>query len=269
MGIDNLRTGFVKNLEGIACDFHQVDAGEADYSHSDAIVHAAAAPDVSGNWTTEQARADQWLFNAELTRRVLDRAPSGIPFVLISTCSVYAGGTVDERTVPRATSPYAASKLAAEALVCAYDEAGRVKGSILRLVNVVGARYAHGHLADFVKAATTGHVHALDNGEKAKSFVHVDDVADAIGETLAAFDASRGPLLRNVTSPQCWSWRDSINVMRRMRPDRDFNLTCEKGRSGWIGDPESLVVRSVHNERRLRSIWEGVEAALVSLGWSE
>lgn len=259
--VDDLSKGRASNLEDVKCDFHKADAGDVDYGHADAIVHAAAYPDVSANWKHPEERERQWRSNADLTRRLLDRTPMGATFVLLSTCSVYGPGEVHEFCPPRATSPYAASKIAAEALVQAYHEAKRLVGSSLRLVNVVGPRYGHGHLADFVRAASEGHIHALDNGHKRKSFVHVDDVAQAVVDALVFYRH-----LRNVTSEVQWSWRDSVAVMRAMRPEKTFTLDCESRASGWIGDPDELVVRTRYGYGK-GSIVDGVRQALEGLGW--
>lgn len=259
--VDDFSTGKAQNLEGVKCDVLGQDAGSAGYDGFDAIVHAAAYPDVSANWKHPRERERQWVSNADLTRRVLDRAPEHCRFVFISTCSVYGPGRVDERSRLTSTSPYAASKIAAEALVRAYDEAGRIEASILRLVNVVGARYAHGHLADFVRMASDGRLHALDDGQKRKSFVHVEDVADAVLRSVSETER-----LTNVTSEVRWSWRDSVAVMRAMRPGREFKLTWEARDSGWIGDPYELIVETWGHYGK-RSIVDGVREALEGLGW--
>lgn len=264
--VDDYSRGLAANLEGVNCDNHAVDAGDADYTHCDAVVHAAAYPDVSQNWTRPEERTQQWERNANLTRRVLDRLPDRCPFILLSTCSVYGPGRVHEHSPPYATSPYAATKLAAEALLSAYHEAHRVQGTTLRLVNVVGPRYGHGHLKDFVQAAKEGRIHALDDGWKRKPFVHVLDVADVVARHLDEMccDVLR---VQNVTSETVWSWLDSVEVMRTMRPERPFELSWEDRPSGWVGDPDHLAVRSLSGDYGKRSIVAGVRDALEGLGW--
>jgi UDP-glucose 4-epimerase len=263
--IDNLSTGKVENVPP-GCDWFVEDCALSDYSLCDAVVHAAAYPDVSANWKHPGERDRQWMSNADLTRRVLDKVPVGCTFVLLSTCSVYGGGTVSEGSLIRSTSPYAASKIAAEALVQAYTEAGRIKGRILRLVNVVGPRYSHGHVADFVKQVRSiGEIRALDNGWKRKSFVHVEDVARAVGFALEDEKCD----LMNVSSPTVWSWRDTVAVMQAMST-RHIPIQCEEKPSGWIGDPDELVVSSALGPLFYKgSIVNGVWQALVGLGWPE
>lgn len=262
--IDDLSKGKIENTHGVDCKFVECDAAEFDYTGCEAIVHAAAFPDVSANWKHPDERTRQWFSNADLTRKVLDLAPDGCKFVFISTCSVYGPGKVNENKMLVSTSPYAASKIAGEALVGAYDHAGRIDSNILRLVNVVGARYGHGHLADFVRMAKTGNLHALDDGRKRKSFVHAGDVADAVLDAVEGFMPDK---VTNITSEVCWSWRDSVAVMKAMRPGFIFDVTCENKPSGWIGDPDELKVFTNSDYYGKRSIVDGVREALVDLGW--
>lgn len=247
------------------------DAAKYDYSHADAIVHAAALPLIKGTWAPGEPER-QWRCNAELVRCILERAPLDCLFVLISTASVYEGGVCDETTTPRATSPYAAAKLGAEGLVSAYTEAERVRGYVRRLPNVVGRHYHRGHIADFVRMAHEGHIHALDDGRNAKTFVHVEDVADEIADLIGP--RSEAPMfhppLMNIVSPYVWSWRDTVEVMRATRPSRSFKLTWEDRSRGWVGNPERLVVESRYRTPRApRSIVAGVREALESLDWIE
>jgi UDP-glucose 4-epimerase len=277
VAIDNLSTGKLSNIEDVECTWIKQDAGTPidQYKHVDAIVHAAAHADIRGNWTADGMRAAVWEENVDVTRYILEQAPHGIPFVFLSTAAVYGGGRVDEDSPARATSPYAASKLAAEHLVEAYNEADRVRGHVLRLVNVVGPRYAHGHIADFVAQAKSGCIRPLTNGHKASSFVHVRDVAEAVRAVLddefnrhsMHFDP---PEKCNVTSRYVWSWIDTVAVMRAMRPDIPFDLHWpEDVDDGWVGDPEELVVStSYHDVVTPRSVVDGVREALEGLGWS-
>lgn len=250
--VDTLSTGRRENVpDGVVLE--QRDAGTADYAGADAVVHCAAVADISRNWDSLAEREAVWRAGPELTWRVLERVPAGVRFVFVSSCAVYGAGADQP---PYAGSIYAASKLAAEALVCAHSEAGRVQGSIMRLASAVGTNYWHGHLADFVRQAlTVGEVRARDDGSQRKSFVHVDDVGHMVTTDLTL---GRGSLID--VGRDLWSWRDTIDVMRETRP---VEVTWDAVRSAWVGDPIDLRVRGYHS----RSVPDGVRAALVSLGW--
>jgi nucleoside-diphosphate-sugar epimerase len=257
-------------------DLCECDAGDASnpalariYAKADAIVHCAAYADVSGNWRDEHEPGRQWDANANLVQRVLYLTPNGATFVLLSSCAVYPPGCSDETTVPLAESPYAAAKLGAEALVAAYTAAHRLKGISLRLVSAVGPNYRHGHIADFVHSvARAGAIHGKDNGRKRRSMIHVGDVVDYVLSVLGG-ECANHLNVRNVTSPYRWSWWDTIEVMRAMRPERRFDVTCEDQESGWVGDSAELVASTVYTRPKIahRSIVRGVVEALNGLGW--
>jgi UDP-glucose 4-epimerase len=88
------------------------------------------------------------------TQELLNSCKEGARFVLASSASVYGEfssdvslpAREDEGTSPR--SPYAASKLAAEAVVRAHTLAGRVAGVSLRLVACAGEGATHGLVRD-------------------------------------------------------------------------------------------------------------------------
>jgi nucleoside-diphosphate-sugar epimerase len=273
VAIDNLSTGKLSNIEDVECAWIKQDAGTPidQYKHVDAIVHAAAHADIRGNWTPEGMRAAVWEENVDVTRYILDQAPRGIPFVLLSTAAVYGRGDVDEDSPVYATSPYAASKLAAEHLVEAYSAKGLIRGYTLRLTNVVGPRYAHGHIADFVSQAKSGMIRPLTNGHKASSFVHVRDVADAACDCTTPNAWAEWESRRiNVTSRYVWSWHDTVAVMRAMRPDLPFDLHWpEDVQDGWVGDPGELVVSSLYRSVTPRSVVDGVREALEGVEWSK
>jgi UDP-glucose 4-epimerase len=259
--VDDLSTGRREQVHPSA-EFVHADAGDCHrYHDAEAIIHCAAHADIADNWIDPAGRWRQWDKTATPTLEVLERAPKGCAFVLLSTAAVYEQGEVDETTPVLATSPYVACKLACEHLVQAYDVAGRVDGAVLRLVNVVGPRYRHGHIADFVRMASEGRIDARDNGVNRKSFVHVEDVADA------ALDAIGKMGTYNVTSPTSWSWPDTVALMHAMRPARPFVLNVQNKDRGWIGDPGNLIVKSVHKRATSRNVLDGVRESLEGLGW--
>ena len=89
-------------------------------------------------------------------------------------------------------STYGASKLAGEALISAYCFMFGISGRAFRFGNVVGPWQTHGVGLDFVRALTTDptRLAILGDGTQSKSYIHVDDVIDAM---LTANDASGEP----------------------------------------------------------------------------
>jgi UDP-glucose 4-epimerase len=225
-------------------------AEDADYSGYEVVIHAAALADIKSSWT-ESMRTRIWCENADVTQQVLESLNPGTRFVLLSTCALDDG----------IRSPYAASKAAAEALVEAYTHAGRIRGVTARLVSCVGPRYHHGHIADFVRMAKAGDIHALDDGSQRKSYVHVDDVAMRVSQLAAFTDTG---LVRYASGTR-WSWRDTVKIMRVMRPERKFKVVHKSRKAGWVGDPVDLDVPA--SPGLDRSVARGVTEALEGLGW--
>ncbi len=240
----------------------------------DAIVHCAARADVASNWRNAEERQRMWASNIEGTTALLE-VSRGIPTVMLSTLAVYGDNPdCQENEACRATSPYAASKLAGEALLQAYAFEAKTPWHVLRLGCVMGARYHHGHIADFVTRAKqvrrdfrnciTSCIAPLSDGRISKSAVHALDVADAV------YLALRGTISSGVynTATGPWSPRDTI---REMGCESVTEWPVDRPH-GWVGDPMAVA-----NSAKLRaagwvprrSVAQGVREALVSLNWPE
>lgn len=289
LGVDNGSSGVDNTPKGIlqlsdkqtrsGCDV--LSLTKKDLDGVDVVVHAAAYADVRGNWEGEDggllARARLLENNVLTTAHLLECVPPIATFVLLSTAAIYGSpyhtGIIPSRLmsenhvrVEEIISPYAASKLAAEALVAAYARRHAFRWFALRLVNVVGARTHHGVISDFVRMQTkNGRIAALDNGAEAKSWVHVRDVADAITTLAGRIDAPSG--VYNVASPDMISWWDVVDAMG---VDRASVLYPPSRVAGHLGDPVGLTVSS----RKLstfyrceRPVRAGIRDALESLGW--
>lgn len=229
---------------------------EPDPSY-DCIVHAGAHADISDNWRGVN-RSAVYESNTQGVFDILE-ACHDTPVIFLSTAAVYGAhqGMATEETIPYATSPYAASKLAGEAMVQAYTHATQHR--ILRLSAVVGAGYTHGHIADFVEQARTfGVIRGKSDGRPTRSYTHVEDVVSAV-EMCAHGAIPQGTY--NVSSGS-WSCRDTVRVM-------GVKATWPDNMSAWVGDHPFTV-----SSQRLRSFgWvskrsveQGVREALASLG---
>ncbi len=79
-------------------------------------------------------------------------------------------------------STYGASKLACEALIAAYAHMFGLRARVFRFANVVGPRQTHGVGFDFVHrlVADPTRLRILGDGLQSKSYIHVDDILDAL-----------------------------------------------------------------------------------------
>jgi UDP-glucose 4-epimerase len=79
-------------------------------------------------------------------------------------------------------STYGASKLAGEALIASYCSMFGHTARVFRFGNVVGPRQTHGVGFDFVRSllAKPGSLRILGDGTQSKSYIHVEDVVDAV-----------------------------------------------------------------------------------------
>ncbi len=249
-----------------------VAATGAQHIAYDCIVHAAARADVASNWVSRAERDRLELSNVTGTRELCEAFP-GVPIVMLSTCAVYGDSTTgDEGEACIATSPYAASKLAGEAIVQAHAFARGTPWHIFRLGCVVGARYHHGHIADFVRMAQDAEdgcvIRARSNGQGVKSFVHVRDVADVVA---GAVDGECDSGVYNLAKTT-WTPSNTVDVMA-MLAGRPVSVEWRAGAvHGWIGDPMACVSAAKIQAAGFDfdyDISDGVREALASLGWPE
>jgi UDP-glucose 4-epimerase len=82
-------------------------------------------------------------------------------------------------------STYGASKLGCEALLCSYCHMFGMVGRAFRFANVVGPRQTHGVGFDFVRRLRRdpSKLRILGDGTQSKSYIHVDDILEAISTT--------------------------------------------------------------------------------------
>ncbi len=121
--------------------------------------------------------------NVVATLNVLDamRAVGARRLLFSSTGSVYGETPViptpEDAPFPVQTSLYGASKAAAEGFIAAYAEAGDVSATVFRFVSILGPRYTHGHVIDFVAqlVADPTSLRILGDGTQRKSYLYVAD----------------------------------------------------------------------------------------------
>lgn len=201
---DNLSSGTRAHLGGSLAD-PRLQLVEADIKHlgeltaamrgSDVVFHLAANPDIAR--AVRQPDIDFWE-GTYLTQNVLEAMRvNGVHRILYTSGSGVYG---DRPHVAFAEnygpcfpiSTYGASKLACEALISSYAHMFGLVGRAFRFANVVGPRQTHGVGYDFVRRLRADHsqLRILGDGSQCKSYIHVDDVLDAVFLVARAADGA-------------------------------------------------------------------------------
>jgi len=206
VALDDLSTGSKDNLAGI--DDVELMIGSildesslaAAFTDIDAVVHLAARPSVPRSLADPVA---SHLANASGTVAVLEEARrQGQPHVIIaSSSSVYGANPAlpkREDLEPQPMSPYAASKLAAEAYTLAYGRSFGLPVLAFRFFNVFGPLQAADHayaavVPAFVSAALRREPFTIyGDGEQTRDFTFVGTVATVLVDAVQ----------RRVTNPR-------------------------------------------------------------------
>jgi len=127
-------------------------------------------------------------------------------------------------------------KLASEAIITAALESYLDRAFVFRFPNVVGVPATHGVILDFVRKlkATPGNLDVRGDGTQRKSYLHGDDLLDAMlhirdhaPDKLGYFNI--GPDDEGVTVKVI-----AEAVVARVSPQA--RITYGQGNKGWIGD---------------------------------
>jgi UDP-glucose 4-epimerase len=246
-GFDNFSTGQVEFLDAalrspsfrlMHGDLLDTEALDRAMEDAEFVFHMAANADV--RFGTEHPRKDleqNTIGTANVLEAMRTRGVRRIAFP--STGSVYGEPSVfptpEDAPFPIQTSLYAASKLAAEAMIEAYCEGFGMEGHIFRFVSILGERYTHGHILDFYKQLIehSGHLEVLGDGRQRKSYLYVQDCVAAM---LLAIESGANRLnLYNLGTDEYCTVNDSIGWIAG-RLECAPKLNYAGGERGWVGD---------------------------------
>jgi UDP-glucose 4-epimerase len=206
VGLDDLSTGYARNLDqtgtelvtGSVLDQQLVAELVAD---ADAVVHLAARPSVTRSLQDPVASHE---VNATGSLYVLEACRQRSVYVVAaSSSSVYGSVPTlpkNEDLATRPLSPYAASKLAAEAYLLAYGAAFGLPSLALRFFNVYGPMQAAGHayaavIPAFIDAALRGEPLIINgDGQQTRDFTFVGTVVDVLAKAVVRRVASANPV---------------------------------------------------------------------------
>jgi UDP-glucose 4-epimerase len=242
----------------------------------DFVFHFAANADVRFGTDDPRRDLDQ---NTVATFNVLDtmRALGVRRIAFSSTGSIYGEAAVfptpEDAPFPVQTSFYGASKLGAEGFIAAYCEGFGFQGYVFRFVSILGERYTHGHVYDFVKRLYEDprRLRVLGDGKQRKSYLYVGDCIDAVLRAIEVSDDKFNVF--NLGTDEYCEVIESVGwITERLgvKPSVEFT----GGDRGWIGDNPFIFldcskIRALDWEPKL-SIREGIMRTvdyLVSNRW--
>jgi UDP-glucose 4-epimerase len=207
----------------------------------DAVIHLASNPDIAKAMAQPSVDFDEGTY---LTFRVVEamRITGARRILYASGSGVYGDlGLVEAKEdhgplVP--VSTYGASKLAGEALICAYCHMYNMTGIAFRFANVVGKRQTHGVGFDFIGKlkASPSRLDILGDGRQSKSYVHVSDVVTAV---LSAHNKVIKPFdLFNVATDSYITVTEIAEIVAEKVTGSTEGVTFSYGGGdrGWKGD---------------------------------
>jgi UDP-glucose 4-epimerase len=247
---DNFTSGQRSYLQDLVRD-DRLSVVEADLKEAgrvreamdgcDTIFHLAANPDIAKAIT--QPDIDFWE-GTYLTQNVLEamRQTGASRIFYTSGSGVYGEDPAVDfpenhgPCIPIST--YGASKMASESLIAAYCHMFGLVGRVFRFANVVGPRQTHGVGHDFIrrlKSDPTG-LRILGDGTQKKSYIHVDDVLEAI--FLVAAKSVKSYDVFNVATDDYITVREIADLavgIAGLEPG-EVRYDFTGGDRGWKGD---------------------------------
>lgn len=228
-------------VEIVRADLKEVDAVTSAMTGCDTVFHLAANPDIAKAVT--QPDIDFWE-GTYLAQNVVEAMRvSGAHKILYTSGSGVYGENPDVAfaedygpCIPIST--YGASKLACEGLIAAYCHMFDLVGRAFRFANVVGPRQTHGVGYDFVRRlnADPTSLRILGDGTQKKSYIHVDDVLNAIRladqRTTAKYDVFNVATDDYITVEEIADLAVKVSGLSAGQTKYDFT----GGDRGWKGD---------------------------------
>lgn len=240
--VDDFSTGQEAFIQGVAAQVHRLDlTKEAEglreiFAGAKSVFHLAANADVRFGMQNTRRDLEQ---NVVATMRVAEAAAAeGVSDVIFSSTGAVYGETLEHPTpesakFPMQTSLYGMSKVAAEGILSTYASNNHFRTTIFRFVSVLGDRYMHGHVIDFVRQLVNdpSTLRILGDGTQRKSYMHVHDCVGALLDLRASSSVD----VFNLGSDEFCTVKDSVDWIC-LRMSLDPELRFGRGRRGWIGD---------------------------------
>lgn len=246
--VDNLVLGCKENIEHlisnpnfrfIEADLLDIEKMRAIFSEGkfDMVYHLAANSDIQKGG--KDPMVDYNLtFNTTFNVLQLLKEFEIKKFFFASTSAIY-GETYDvlnEDYGPlKPVSNYGAGKLAGEAFISAFSSTYGIQTWITRFPNVVGERFTHGVIYDFIKKLRNNpeELEVLGNGEQCKPYVYVKDLVEAI---LYVIDHAEEKYNVYMIGSDSRTKVKEIAAMVVEEMGLNAKIRYTGGDRGWVGD---------------------------------
>ena len=257
--IDNLILGRKENISHLigneSFTFHEKDLLDLEALRSifaegqfDMVYHLAANSDIQKG--SEDPTVDYSLtFNTTFNVLQCMREFEVKKFFFASTSAIY-GETYDRLTENygplRPVSNYGAGKLASEAFISAFSSAYGIQTWIVRFPNVVGERFTHGVIYDFIHKLHENSkvLTVLGDGEQIKPYLYVRDLVDGI--QFVCQNTNERFNVYNLGS----NTRTKVKEIAQMvieEMELDAKIEYTGGDRGWIGDVPEYDLTKINN----------------------
>jgi UDP-glucose 4-epimerase len=258
--IDDLSTGLLSNVDQEKTTFHQISITNLQglseaLEGCKTIFHLAARGSVPRSIKNPLATHE---VNATGTLNVLEVARANGSHVIFSSSSSVYGRNMqlpkDESMWLGPMTPYAASKLAAEAYVQAYASTYSVPTTLLRFFNVFGPRQRPDHeyaavLPKWIWLAMQGQpIEVYGDGAASRDFTYVDTVLEIAMTAMKEKVITDGAM--NLAYGNRIFLDDAISLLKMHFPDLQVNYKPER-----LGD----VKESQNDPVLLKSLFPKVE----------
>lgn len=253
VGIDDLSTGHIEHIQNHITNKNFVYAGaDENLNHKlnddfwqgiDCVIHLAAMADIRFNKNNYSLCLSK---NIDATNNVLEMCVKhNIKKLLFaSTCSVYGNSNkypTNETDVVNQTSIYSATKIASEKIIEGFANTFKFQAYAMRFVSMLGPRYSHGHVYDFVKKIINNEseLRILNNGDSLKSYLHIYDAVEAIIK-LINYESMHNFEIFNIGHRESIKLKYSVDTI--VKQTKYMGKICYSQQlSGWIGDNPIII----------------------------
>lgn len=246
--VDNLVLGKMENIEHLlhhsSFQFIQEDILHIDVlreifknGHFDMVYHLAANSDIQKGG--KDPMVDYNLtFNTTFNILQMMKEFEVKKLFFASTSAIYGESydVLNEDYGPlQPVSNYGAGKLASEAFISAFSSTYKIQTWITRFPNVVGERFTHGVIYDFIHKLQKNpkELEVLGNGEQCKPYVYVKDLVAGI---LYVIDHASADYNVYMLGSDTRTKVKEIAAMVIEEMGLDATIRYTGGDRGWVGD---------------------------------